>query len=45
MWREFGLAGDWRSHASQVVLPLSSAFQQFVEALPVRRCQGSDRAS
>jgi hypothetical protein len=21
MWREFGLAGDWRSHASHVILP------------------------
>jgi hypothetical protein len=36
MCREFGLAGDWRSQASQVVLPLSRRFQQFVKAAAMR---------
>jgi hypothetical protein len=34
MCREFGLAGDWRSQASQVVLPLSRRFSR-----SSRRCR------
>ncbi|ANJ72862.1 hypothetical protein PA15_0302135 [Pseudomonas aeruginosa HB15] len=45
MWREFGLTGDWRSQASQVVLPLSWRLSR-----SSRRCRwvadrGSDKAA